>query len=401
MRVEAIVIGAGPAGLMASIARAQRGKRTLLIDRNPRIGCKLLISGGGRCNLTNAEDRKAFLRRFGRWANFFRPAFYSFDNHRTMEFFERNGLKLRVEDNGRVFPASGKSRSVVEFFEALLQSCEVEVRLNSTVVDVNRLGGGFEVVLDGGENLHCERLLIATGGASFASKCATRGDGLTWARKMGHRITRLWPHLCALKIEGRFELVKGITLKRVRIRHRCDRHRIDEVGSLVFTPDGISGPVVHNISGYLLDCDSPQLVLDLLPEVPEGDLEAFVKTCRSVHPKRKCANCLAEFLPQNLARFVLGEVGEKRCAEVSNREVRSAVERIKRWSLRVVGGPPLEWAFVTAGGIPVEEVDRSTMESRLVRGLFFAGEILEVFGPSGGYNIQFALSTGHLAGQNL
>ncbi len=401
MKLEAVIIGAGPAGLMASIARAQRGRGVLLIDRNPRIGCKLLISGGGRCNLTNAEDREVFLRRFGRWSNFFRPAFYSFDNHQAMEFFERNGLKLRVEDNGRVFPASGKSRSVVEFFEALLQRCGVRVRLGSAVVDVGRKDGGFAVILEGGERLDCERLLIATGGASFASKCATQGDGLAWARQMGHRVTRLWPHLCALRIEGRFESVKGITLRRVRIKHRCGRHRIDEVGSLVFTPDGISGPVVHNISGHLLDCDSPELVLDLLPEVSEADLECFIRDCRSLHPRRKCSNCLAELLPQNLARFVLGKIGERRCGEVSNREVRLAVERIKRWRLRVVGGPPLEWAFVTAGGIPVEEVDRNTMESKIVPGLFFAGEILEVFGPSGGYNIQFALSTGHLAGRNL
>ncbi len=397
-RFDLVVVGAGPSGLMATISARRRGKKVLLLEQNPEIGCKLKISGGGRCNLTNTLPPDEFLNRFGKWRNFFLPSFRAFDNFRTMRFFEDNGLALRVEE-GRVFPASGKSVDVVRFFSRMLGSVGADVRLACRVrgIDMDKKRGVFVVKTDADEFLG-SNVLIATGGVSFATKCGTRGDGLEWARKFGHRITRLIPHLCEVYIHEDLSPVKGITLSRVRISHRCKAHRINEVGPLIFTGEGLSGPLVHNLSMYLLDCPAREIFLDLLPDKDQDRLRREIEGLKHRWGNRRVYNLPVEGLPERLVRFRLMNFGEKRMRELSRREIQEVVERLKRWKLTVKGGPPIEWAFVTAGGVAVEEVDRRRLESKLVNGLFFAGEVLEVAGPSGGFNIQFALSTGWAVG---
>ncbi len=394
--VDLLVVGSGPAGLMATISARKRDKKVLLLEQNPEIGCKLKISGGGRCNLTNTLPPDEFLKRFGKWRNFFLPSFRAFDNQRTIRFFEENGLPLRVEE-GRVFPKSGKSRDVVAFFSTVLQGLRAEVKLNCQVFDVKKVSEMFEVDTSLGR-FEARSVLIATGGVSFASKCRTRGDGLKWARRFGHTVTKLVPHLCALYTAEDLSSLKGITLSQVRVKHRCLDHRIDETGSMIFTGQGLSGPLIHNISMFLLDCADPILILDLVPNKGEEDLRQEVSDLKKKFPNRLVKNLPIADLPERLVAFLLADFSDKRAFQLSNKEVNIIASRVKGWSLRISGGPPLEWAFVTAGGVSVSEVDRKRLESKLVNGLYFAGEVLEVAGPSGGFNIQFALSTGWAVG---
>ncbi len=392
-----IVIGAGPAGLMATISARRRGKKVLLLEQNREIGCKLRISGGGRCNLTNTLSPEEFLNRFGMWRNFFLPSFRAFDNRKTMQFFEENGLALKVEDGGRVFPKSGKSIDVINFFSRMLKTVRAKTGLGCKVIGVDKVGNKFRVRSNKGE-VYSLNVLIATGGVSFVSKCQTRGDGFKWAKHFGHTITELVPHLCEVYTKEDVSELKGITLHQVKVKHTCARHSIEQCGSLIFTNRGLSGPLIHDLSMYLLSCLEPCIALDFIPHMNLERLAWEIGQLKRFFPSRMVRNLPIAGLPSRLVRFVLRDFGDKRAAGLSKKEVWLIAKRFKEWKLMVKGGPPVERAFVTAGGISVKEVDRKRLESKLVKGLFFAGEVLEVAGPSGGFNIQFALSTGWAVG---
>ncbi len=396
-KFDLIVVGAGPAGLMATISARKRNKRVLLLEQNREIGCKLKISGGGRCNLTNTLEPGEFLNRFKRWKNFFLPSFRAFDNQKTIRFFEENGLALKVEESGRVFPKTGKSIDVIRFFSQILKLVKAEVKLGCKVIEIDKADDVFRVKSSRDE-VYSSNVLIATGGVSFASKCHTRGDGFKWAKRFGHTVTRLVPHLCEVYTKEDVSGLRGITLHKVRVKHRCERHNIDESGPLIFTDRGLSGPLIHNLSMYLLDCLGAWIILDFVPHRNLGEVTQEIGQLRKIFPTRMVWNLPIAGLPERLIKFVLRDFCGRRAASLSKKEIQGIAERFKHWKLSIEGGPPVERAFVTAGGVSVEEVDRKKLESKLVKGLFFAGEVLEVAGPSGGFNIQFALSTGWAVG---
>ncbi len=394
------IIGAGPAGLMAAISAADKGWQVSLIEQNKDIGCKLLISGGGRCNITNTLFGPEFLERFREYGRFFKPAFMSFSNEDAIRFFEENGLALKEED-GRIFPASGKAKDVVDFFRQQIAKRSISTLLGNRVYSLEKEGDMFVVYLRGMGPLTFDRLIVATGGASFSSKCCTDGRSFDLLRKMGHTITELIPHLCSLNTEEDLVSLKGITIKDVVLRHTCPLHKLVERGSIIFTHDGISGPAVHNISRFLLTCRGT-LNIDLLPSLDFERLREKVVGLFQDHPKRSLRNIVNKILPDALVVFLLASLDlplNKKVTNLSRSEVHRLVSGIKFFPLKIASGPPLEWAFVTHGGVDVREVNPNTIESRIVKGMYFAGEVLEPSGPTGGFNIQFALSTGFLAGQ--
>ncbi len=404
MKRDLVIIGAGPSGLMAGITARRRGVDVCIIEQNDQIGCKILISGGGRCNITNLCSKKEFLSKFYEYKNFFCPAFYNFSNYDAMDFFKSNGLDLRIEDDGRVFPKSNKSVDVVRFFYKMLSRYRVDLIKGCRVIDVYKEAGDFMITTTKGDFI-AKQLAITTGALGFANKCGCRGDGFRWAKNFGHTITKLVPHLCSLDVKELLSSpLKGISLKDVVLTHNCNRHTIkEERGAIVFTANGISGPVVHNVSRFLLDCDFPKLCIDFFPEKNFEWLRYWFLEKIKVFPKKKVKNILSSLLPERLAGYICDRVGlrDRLSNQLSRTELHNLLMCLKRCSFEVIGSVPLDWAFVTAGGVSIEEVNPKTMQSKLISGLFFAGEVLEPVGPSGGFNIQFALSTGFTLGATI
>ncbi len=399
------IIGTGPAGLFSVVSlRHLSDEPVIVFERNEQIGKKLLISGGGRCNLTNALPKEQFLERFREWKNFFKPAFFEFSNEDVISFFEKNELKLK-EEGKRIFPKSGKASSVISFFKKYLSSLDdIHLYLGCKVYDVKKLGNKFLIKTQRGD-FQVEKLLIATGSVSYGNKCGTFGDGLRWAREFGHTVTELVPHLCELWIGNLPKDVAGIVVKDVVLSVEYFGRLIEERGDIIFTHKGISGPAVHNISRFVLAQDVGTTInIDFFPELSADLLmQRLGLLFFSNRGRKKVVNLLREYLPRRLIVSLLSYIGveNKTTSNIRKEDVRKMVALLKSYPLEVVGGPPVEWAFVVAGGVPISEVNCKTMESKIVDNLYFAGEILEPVGPTGGYNIQFAISTGWLAGKSM
>lgn len=405
---EIAVVGGGPAGIMAAIRAAQLGKDVILLERNRSIGRKIMITGKGRCNLTNSAGMDEFMAKFGKNGQFLRSAFYAFFNEDLMDFFRKNGLGVKVERQGRVFPSDDRSASVVKVLEKSLLDNKIPVMLEARVMSILNDGGMFSLRLDGGAEVMARKLILATGGASYKAT-GSSGDGFHLAKLLGHKFNPLRPGLVPLKTREKLAAdMQGLTLKNIKITFECDGKKIaSEVGELLFTHFGVSGPLVLDLSAQvvaLLDTRKPVYVsIDLKPGLTAEQVDNRILRDIGEHGSISINTMLKEMLPVKMvpvfARMLKLDTA-KRINQLTAAERRGVAGLMKSFVLTITEPLPLEEAMVTCGGIPVKDIDPRTMRSRIVPGLYFAGEIIDASASSGGYNLQQAFSTGYLAGES-
>jgi len=410
MQQDVIVIGGGAGGMMAAIAAGQLGAKVLLLEKNDILGKKMLIAGKGRCNITNDKEIQQLIEAFPHNGRFLYTAFNRFSNQDTKEFFTSNGVPLKVERGDRVFPVSDRSKDIVQAMEKQLRAAGVKIKTKARVVDVRcQMTGLHQVVLANGEILEAERVIVATGGASYPGTGST-GDGYGFARNAGHEIVTLRPALVPLTVsEAWVKELQGLSLKNVTLTLTNQEGKViaEDFGEMLFTHFGISGPIVLTVSGQAVDYWQKEktplkATIDLKPALSEEKLDARLLREIEAQHKKQLKNSLSALLPAKLIPVFLKLTGleaEKMMYQLTKAERQKMVQTLKNLTLTVTGTRPLEEAIVTAGGVQVKEISPKTMESKIVPGLYFVGEVLDIDGVTGGFNLQAALSTGYLAGQ--
>jgi predicted Rossmann fold flavoprotein len=405
---DLIVIGGGAAGMMAAGQAAQAGCRTLLLEKMPLPGRKLGITGKGRCNITNTAEVDEFIRHFGPSGCFLRQAFARFFNHELMDYFEGLGLPLVTERGGRVFPASGKAGDVLKVLQRWLRRSGVDMETSTVVERLVTVDGRISAVVCRGREIPCHAAVLATGGASYPATGST-GDGYKFAAAVGHRIVDIRPALVPLETAGPAAgRMAELNLRNIRARLFVDGKKASEgFGELVFTGFGVTGPVILTLSGLAVDAlrngREVDLSIDLKPALDEEKLDRRLLRDIDARGKEPLSSLLRGLLPRQMVPVCLDLVGlppERSAATLTGKERRSLRRWIKDFRLEVTGFRPFAEAIITAGGVDTREVDPRTMESRRIKGLYLAGELLDLQADTGGYNLQAAFSTGWLAGRS-
>jgi hypothetical protein len=402
-----IVIGGGAAGMMAAGQAAAAGAKVILLEKMNRPGRKLAITGKGRCNLTNIAEMKEFIDHFGPNGRFLRQAFSSFFAPELMVFLEQLGLELVSERGGRVFPSGGKAPEVVKAFQKWLLESGVQIKTTTRVELLLTTNGRISGVLANNETLPCDAVILATGGASYAAT-GSSGDGYRLASALGHTIVPIRPALVPLEIAGSLTTpMDGLDLRNINVRLLVNGKRCrQEFGEMSFTKFGVTGPVILTLSGDVVDGlrsgNSVSLSIDLKPALDEQKLEARLLRDLETRNKEQMSSVLRGLLPREMIPtcLTLNEIPEDRLAgQVTAKERKRLKTWLKDFRLPVSGHRPFTEAIITAGGVDLKEVDPRTMESRKVGGLYLAGEVLDIQGDTGGYNLQAAFSTGWIAGR--
>jgi predicted Rossmann fold flavoprotein len=403
---DVVVIGAGAAGLMAAISAAERGRRTLLLEKNRKPGVKILMSGGTRCNLTHATDNRGIVEAFGPPGRFLYSALAAFSVDATIAFFEAEGVPTKVEETGKVFPVSNKATDVLAALLRRLERSGAVLGLSEPVLDMQRVANGFTLQTPQ-RVVNTAHVILTAGGQSYPGS-GTTGDGYRLLARFGHTIVPPRPALVPVTVAAPWvgEL-RGITLPDTHVRVLDGPNVVARGrGSFLFAHFGLSGPVVLDVSRAISGHGQPatlNLEVDFLPAVKEADLTDFLRQESASAGKKRLAGVLATQLPRRLCEALLPQAGlpiERTAAALSKEDRRRLVAMVKHLQLPVTGTLGFKKAEVTAGGAALDEVDSRTLQSRLVPGLFIAGEVLDLDGPIGGYNFQAAWSTGWLAGQN-
>ena len=409
MMSKVIVIGGGPAGMMAAFAAAENGHRVLLLEKNEKLGKKLYITGKGRCNVTNACERDKFFENIVSNPKFLYSAYHACDNRKLMEVIKNAGCPLKVERGERVFPVSDHASDITAAFQRLLKEKGVQIRLHTTVLDVAAKDGQVSGVrLAAGSMLTADAVVAATGGLSYQTTGST-GDGYGMAQTYGHTVKECAPALVPMETaEDWCRSLQGLSLKNVTLTMTCKKKQIYQgFGEMLFTHFGVSGPLVLSASSYYNRCkekDSIWLAIDLKPALSVEQLDKrFLREFEENH-NRQIKNVLGNIYPAKLVPVMLLVCdigGEQRVGEVTRRQRQRLVEVTKNLSMQVKRLRGFDEAIITQGGVAVKEINPSTMESKLVQGLYFAGEVLDVDALTGGFNLQIAWSTGYLAGASI
>lgn len=403
---KVIVIGGGPAGMMAAGTAAQKGNLVTIIEKNERFGKKLFITGKGRCNVTNATDPEELIANTPGNPYFLYSAFYTFPSTATISFFEDLGVPIKIERGNRAFPKSDKSGDIVRAMERFLKNNGVKIKLNTQakniIVENNTVKG---VETDKGF-LECDSVVVATGGLSYPMTGST-GDGFKFAKKCGHNVTKLYPSLVPLKVKEKWvSQLMGLSLKNVRVSVEVDKKEVySGFGEMLFTHYGISGPLVLSASRFINDKieKKPEIFIDLKPAMSEKELDNRILRDFNKYSNKDFKNALDDLLPQKLIPVIIklsGISDVKKVNSITKEERIKLVGIIKSLKFTVTDTTGYNEAVVTRGGINVDEIDPSTMKSKKVKGLLFAGEIIDVDSFTGGFNLQIAFSTGYLAGIN-
>ncbi len=396
-----IVIGGGPAGMMAAYASAMSGKDTTLLEKNAKLGKKLYLTGKGRCNLTNAAPISEFREHVVHGGLFLYSAFHALDNAELLDLLARYGLKTKTERGGRVFPESDKASDVTKALEKALADASVRVSLNTAVQKILLTEGVVSGVVAGGRTLQCDSVIVATGGLSYPSTGST-GDGYEFARTAGHRVTPLSASLVGLDTREDVSGLAGLTLKNVAFSLlRGGKPVYQEQGELLFTHTGISGPIVLSASAHMTDGDGYTAEIDLKPALDEATLDKRLQRDIAEKHNKDFANLLAGLEPARLIPHITTLTGispEKKAHSITREERIALTRTLKTLRFTVRGKRPVEEAVITRGGVELKEIDPSTMQSKRCSGLYFAGEVLDADAYTGGFNLQIAFSTGYLAG---
>lgn len=406
-----LIIGGGAAGMMAAAAAARNGREVHILEKNEKLGKKLFITGKGRCNLTNACDMDTLFASVVSNPKFLYSAFYGFTNEQTIEFFENLGLRTKTERGNRVFPMSDHSSDVIRVLERELERLNVRVHLHSEVKDVLTEEGAFSrVVLKNGSRIEGDACIIATGGLSYPSTGST-GDGYRFAEKTGHKVAEPLPSLVPMEVKEWYaKELQGLSLRNISAAVYDGKKKLyEEFGEMLFTHYGVSGPVIlsaSSVAGRKLQPQKGQqkhlsLKIDLKPALTLEQLDQRVLRDFEEQKNKQFKNAVDRLFPAKL-KPVMIELGgispEKKVHEISKEERRRFVELIKNFRMTVTGLRGFQEAIITRGGVSVKDVDPGTMESRHVKNLYFAGEVLDLDALTGGFNLQIAWSTGNAAG---
>ncbi len=417
-----IVVGGGAAGMMAAVGAARAGAAVTLLEQNEKTGKKVFITGKGRCNLTNTCGQEEFFEHIISNPKFLYSAFYNMDNRGVMEFFEKAGCRLKEERGGRVFPVSDHSSDVIAALDRQMEKEGVKVWLHTCVKKVLTRGladlwqeegpaAGKKYVtgveLSDGTRLKADAVIIATGGKSYAATGST-GDGYLFAENAGHTVKELKPALVPFTVKESWCMeMQGLSLKNVSVQLKCNKKKIYEgFGEMLFTHFGVSGPLILSASSYYVKkCYGAQadLIIDLKPALTGEQLDKRLLRDFDENKNRQFKNVLDGLLPSKMIPVIIRLSGispEKRVNEITRQERNDLSGCIRRLTMTVTGTRGFREAIVTQGGVHVKEIDPSTMESRLVDGLYFAGEVLDLDAVTGGFNLQIAWSTGYLAGED-
>ncbi|MHB1315364.1 MAG: BaiN/RdsA family NAD(P)/FAD-dependent oxidoreductase [Christensenellales bacterium] len=401
--LDVAIIGAGPSGMVAAAAAAGRGKRCILFEKNEKPGKKLYITGKGRCNITNDCSQEEFFQNVIRNPRFLYSAYAHFDSQAIVDLLHKTGLDTVVERGKRVFPASNKSSDVIRALSAAAEKNGARLRLNCEVKEIVAPDGQITgIELCSGERIETKSVIICTGGLAYPSTGST-GDGYRFASAFGHRVTELSPALCPLETQEDWPFsLSGLTLKNIGLKLLVQGKTVyKDQGEMLFTYFGISGPLVLTASSYLQHCDDAAVILDLKPALSDQVLDQRLLREFSENPAKELQSIMKNLVPSSMAPVMMKLAGlprELSGSAVSREQRRILVQLLKNITLHMKGKRPFTEAVITRGGVDVKQINPVTMESKLVKGLFFAGEVLDVDALTGGFNLQIAYTTGHAAG---
>ena len=419
--MKVAVIGGGPAGMMAAISASKKGNEVYLIEKNGRLGKKLLITGKGRCNITSSLDIKDFIQNIPGNGKFLYSAFDNYTNNDIINFLKEHGVGVKEERGNRIFPVSDKSMDVLNAFEKELKKKNVKIKLNTRVVGIDTENGRVESLTYENENgqlkkLTADKIILATGGKTYSSTGST-GDGYEIAQKLGHTVTKIRPSLVPLTATGKSlnicKDLQGLSLKNVGIKlidSTKNKVIYEDFGEMLFTHFGVSGPTILSSSAHLLRYknidellknNKINLVIDFKPALQIEKLDARIQRDFAEEKNKEYKNSLNNLLPQKLINTIveLSQINpNKQVNEVTREERINLAKLLKNFTITISGFRPIEEGIVTSGGISIKEINPKTMESKIVEGLYFAGEVIDVDAYTGGFNLQIAYSTGYTAG---
>jgi predicted Rossmann fold flavoprotein len=405
---DVAVIGGGPAGMMASIAAAELGKKVVLIEKNSELGVKLLLTGKGRCNITQAEfDLRKLVEKFGKNGDFLFSPFSFFSVRNTIDFFENAGLKIKVERGKRAFPESDRAEDVLGAIARLLKKNNVFVLCGAQARGFEKQGNKITKLLLKNGEIIAKNYIICTGGKAFPGTGST-GEGFDWVKSLGHKVTELAPALVPIEIKEDYgKELQGLSLKNVEMSaFQNGKKKFSEFGECLFAHFGLSGPIILDISkkiGELLKTGKIELSLDMKPALDLQVLDKRLQRDFAKYQNKIFKNSLNDLLPQKMIPFIIRLSGidpEKKINGITKTERYNLARLLKGVKMEVQGLLGFGEAIVTSGGISLKEIDSKTMRSKIIDNMFFAGEILDVDGPTGGYNLQVCWSTGYLAGKS-
>lgn len=411
MSKKIVVIGGGAAGMMAAIAAAENRAEVYLIEKNEKLGKKIYITGKGRCNVTNMAEKEVIFDSICTNNKFFYSSYKNLDNVETFKLFESYGLKLKVERGNRVFPQSDHSSDVIKALENKLSSLNVEIQLNTRVDKIEKNNDNrFEIKIHSTKKndvIIADSVIVATGGLSYPSTGST-GDGYEFARSFGHKITELYPSLVPLHLSDSVKSIQGLSLKNVSLSIYNEQKLLyNDFGEMLFTHNGISGPLVLSASTKCVKLLNNGIRLkafiDLKPAIDEKTLDARFLREFSGNENKQLKNVMGRLLPSSLISLYLQKAGvneNKPIHSVTVKERETLVKTMKALSFNVCGSGSYPEAVITQGGVNVKEINPKTMESKLIKGLYFAGEVLDLDALTGGFNLQIAWSCGYTAGLN-
>ena len=419
--MKVIVIGGGPAGMMSAITSAKQKNNVILIEKNATLGKKLLITGKGRCNITSSLEMEDFIKNIPGNGKFLYSAFQNYTNKDIINFLETNGLEVKEERGNRIFPVTNKAQSVLDCFKKELKKNKVEIYLGKRVTKIltenleNYKEKIIGVELESKEKIYADKIVLATGGRSY-SVTGSNGDGYKLAKALGHTITDIRASIVPLEADKRIcQSMQGLALKNVKIQIKDiekNKKIYEDFGEMMFTHFGVSGPTILSSSAHLLRYKNVDkllkdkkiiLLIDLKPALSEEKLDARILRDFEEYKNKEFKNSLDKLLPKKMQEYIIETseiLPEKKVNEITKIERRSLVHLIKNIEVTLENFRNIEEAIVTAGGISTKEINPKTMESKIVKNLFFAGEVIDVDAYTGGFNLQIAYSTGYLAGNN-
>lgn len=403
---QVVVVGGGPAGMMAAIA-ASKNNNVILIEKNNKLGKKLFITGKGRCNVTNNKEISEFFDYIPTNPHFLYSALYTFTNEDTIKFFNERGVELKVERGDRVFPNSDKSSDIIKAFEKTLMEKNIEIKLGIAVkelkVENNKI---TSVILDNDDYIECDNVILATGGASYP-QTGSNGDGFRFCKSLGHNVVSIKPSLVPIEInEAWVKDLQGLSLRNVQLTLLDKNNKIifKDQGEMLFTHFGISGPLCLSASSLIKPGKKYNIVLDLKPALSEKELDLRIQKDFLKYNNKDFKNALNDLFPQKLIPIMinLSKIPEnQKVNSITKEQRRFFLNLISNLTMDVRGLRSIDEAIVTSGGIDTKEIDPSTMKSKVVSNLSFAGEVIDVDAYTGGYNVQIAISTGFIAGSKI
>jgi len=401
-KFDIAVIGGGPAGLMAAGRCAELGARVILLEKNNSLGVKLLMTGGGRCNFTNNSQTRSFINELGPNASWFISAINNFGPEHIINFFQSRGLEIKVEDNNRVFPKSNKASDVLNILISYIKEGKVVVLTNSKVSKVVKKNNYVsKLILESSQEIVADKFIFASGGKSYPSS-GSSGEVYNFLKDLGHNIIEARPALSQLLIKDNLIDLEGLSFSDISLIAKNNNFKSLKIrGDIIFTKKGISGPAALNLSRYLSRQNKPcNLFLDFFPDKNEEELEFEIKNIIKGNKNFNIKNVLALLLNKRMSIFLLNKIGveeNKKSDSVSKKDIRSLVKILKSSELKFIGLTGFDEAMITSGGVDLKEIDNRKMLSKIISNLYLAGEVLDLDGPTGGYNLQIAWTSGYLA----